>query len=251
MEPKDIAAITLSILAFGFSIVSFLIGYRRAREEQRRWIRQQLTETIDKITDSQLEGAKLMFGEARDNLPMQQTVNDILGQRTLALLHQAIYLTSLPLAIATEVDYNTIAFVSANYGDMAVAETNYHAAINASPNDSFRSGAIRSYAAFLFAQGRFDDGRRQFKDALALIKRSDDLAKMQRGFICQTWGMWEANCAAVPNQATEALDHARSEYTAIDNEAMRQSALARLGFAGGPQVPPMPQMFQPGATPGR
>jgi len=49
---------------------------------------------------------------------MQQSVDGILGQRTSSLLHQAVYLTTLAPALVTAVDYNTIAYVSANAGDL-------------------------------------------------------------------------------------------------------------------------------------
>ena len=72
METKDIATILLSALAVILSLVAFAVSYVRGQNEQRQAIRQQLTETTDKITETQLEYAKLMFGEAKDNLAMQQ-----------------------------------------------------------------------------------------------------------------------------------------------------------------------------------
>ena len=251
MEPKDIASIVLSTLAFALSATAFVVSYRRGQNDQRRAIREQLTDTTDKIAENQLEYVKLMFGDAKGNLPMQQAIDSILGQRTLSLLNQAVYLTTLKLAIPTAVDFNTIAMVSGSAGDLAMADTHYRKAIDAATNDSFRSNAIRSYAMFLFGQRRFEEGRQAFRDAAMLIKGGDNLARVQKGFIYQTWGWCEMNNANAPNQAAAAFENARGEFTGIDNEAIRQTVLARLEMAKGSPVPPTPQVLQRAEAPNR
>ncbi len=237
METKDLLTISLSTLALALSIVAFLVSYIRGRNEQRRDIRQQLTETTDKITDSQLEYARLMFGEAKDNLEMQQNIDNVLGQRIAGLLNQAVYLTNLVPSLVTAVDYNTIAMLSANAGDLVTAETHFLKSIRASPNDVTRSLAIRGYAAFLFAQRRFEEGRKMFRDAVTLIKGADNLARLQKGYIYSSWSWCELNQAHAPRQAADVFESAESEYSGIDNEAMRQTALARLQLAKGPSRP--------------
>jgi hypothetical protein len=248
METKDIATLVLSGLALCVSAVAFWVSYQRGQAEQLRAIRQQLTETTDKITETQLEYSRLMFGEAKDNIAMQQSVDGILGQRTSSLLHQAVYLTTLAPALVTAVDYNTIAYVSANAGDLVVAETNYVKAIQACLNESSRSAATRSYAVFLFSQRRFEEGRKAFRDAATLIKGADNMARMQKGVIYTSWGQCELNNASSRGQAADAFESASSEFMGIDNEVMRQNTLLRLDFAKGSQAPPVPSVLQHGVT---
>jgi len=243
METKDIATILLSALAVILSLVAFAVSYVRGQNEQRRAIRQQLTETTDKITETQLEYAKLMFGEAKDNLAMQQAIENIMGQRTGSLLNQAVYLTTQAPSLVTAVDYNTIAIISGNAGDLVLAETNFLKAIESSPVGFARSGMTRSYAGFLFAQRRFEEGRKAFRDAATMVTGADNLARMQKGVIYLSWGWCEQNNANAPKQAEGAFESANGEFSGIDNEAMRQAALARLEFAKGSQVPPSPQVL--------
>jgi tetratricopeptide (TPR) repeat protein len=201
-----------------------------------------------------LEHARLMSGEAKGNVAMQQQIDGILGQRISALLNQAVYLTRQAPSQVTAVDYNTIAYVSATAGNLVLAETNFLKAIETSPDDTSRSGALRSYAQFLFSQRRFEEGRKCFSDAATLVRGGDNMARMQRGFIYAAWSWNERNNANAPRQADDAYEKAQSEFSGIDNEPMRRNALMRLDLAKASPVPPQPTdprstTFRTGAPP--
>ncbi len=245
MELKDIVTISVSGLAVILSLIAFVVSYVRGQREQLRAIRQQLTETTDKIAETQLEFARLASGEAKDNVAMQQQIDSILSQRMLALLNQAVYLTNRAPAVVTEVDYNTIAVLSANNGDFVLADDHFRKAIQSCHNDFSRSSAMRSYGSFLFNQRRFEEGRNTFREAVTLIRGADNSARIQKGFIYAAWSWSEMNDAKAPRQAADAFENAQSEFAGIENEAMRQSALSRLELAKGSPMPPLPQVSSP------
>jgi hypothetical protein len=253
LEAKDFITIVISGGAALLSLVAFIISYRRGEREKQRAVRDQITATLDKITENMLENAKLQ-NDPTANVNYVQAAGSALAQRNSLLLNQAVYLSEISPQLVTYIDYNTIAWASANAGELTIAELNYQKGIQACPNDMMRALAVRSYASFLFSQRRFEEGREQFKRAVALVKGADNLARNTKGFAYQNWGWCELNNANAPRRAEEAFESARNEFNGIDNEGLRQNALAGLEAAKkrfGPPVSgtPIPSGFgSPGSS---
>jgi hypothetical protein len=230
LEAKDLIAIAISGAAAFLSLVAFVVSYRRGENEKQRAVRDQITATLDKITENILENARLR-NDPNANFEYVQVVGSALGQRNSFLLNQAVYLSEIVPQLVTYVDYNTMAWAAAAAGELTIAETNYRKAILACPNDRIRALATRSYGSFLFSQRRFEEGRDQFGQAASLIKGADNFARYTKGFVHQNWGWCELHNANSPKRAEEAFESARSEFSGIDIEAYRQSALAGLEMA--------------------
>lgn len=244
IEAKDFITIGISGAAAILSLVAFVLSYRRGEKEKQRAVRDQITATLDKITENMLENAKV-HNDPNASMKYLQVIGNMYAQRNSFLLNQAVYLSELVPALVTYIDYNTIAWAAATAGELTIAEMNYRKAIQACPNDTMRAFATRSYGNFLFSQRRFEEGRDKFKQAAALIKGADDFARHAKGWTYQNWGWCELNNANSPKRAEEAFESAKSEFNGIDNEAFRQNALASLEAAKQSPVPPGPRMSRP------
>jgi len=165
----------------------------------------------------------------------------IVGQNAF-LLQQATYLTDEVPDLVTAVEYNTIATATANAGDLISAEKYYKKAIEVSPNNYYRSLAIRSYAAYLFPQRRFEEARENFEKAISLLTGGDNLVRYTNGFTYQMWAWNESNNAASSKRAEELFESAINEFNGIDNETVRRDALNGLQAAKGSPSAPKPAL---------
>jgi len=251
LEAKDLIAIGISGAAAFLSLVAFIVSYRRGENEKQRAVRDQITATLDKIAENMLENAKLRTDPSA-NFNYIQVAGNVLGQRNSFLLNQAVYLSEISPELLTYIDYNTIGWAAAQAGELLIAEMNYRKAIRACPNGTIRALAIRSYGNFLFFQRRFEEGRDQFGQAASLINGADNFARHAKGFTYQNWGWCELHCANSPKRAEQAFESARSEFSGIDIEALRQKALVDLEGAKQapfPSGPPGPRTPRPPSTP--
>ena len=251
MDTKDIITVSLSVLAFLLSGSATIISLIRSKYEKQRAIKKEITETLGRIVSTALDSAKIYRETAQSDPNYFQAVSGILNQQNTFLLNQATYLAEQVPTLMTAVEYNTIASATASAGDLIAADRYYRKAIDAAPNGYFRALAMRSYACFLFSQQRFDAARGLFRKAIALVAGTGDFVHFTNGFSYQMWAWNELNMARSPQQADTYFESAASEFTAIDNEAVRRDALSRLQLvrAGDPAAHPLNRpAFQPQAS---
>lgn len=230
METKDIISLSLSIAAFGLSIYATITAQKKSIDERQRTLRGQLTDVLGKVTALQLEAAKLQH-EAKNDQEYLLTVRNVLGQQNGFLLDQAVFISGQIPTLVTTYELNTIALANAEAGNLLLAETYYKKAIDVAPNSLYKSQATRSYAAFLYPQGRLKEGREQFRKALDLIKGEDNLDRATNGYTYQMWALAESNFARSPEKANQYFESARKEYASIDVDFIRNMALASLDAA--------------------
>jgi tetratricopeptide (TPR) repeat protein len=227
-----------------------LTARRKSIDEGQRTIRGQLTDVLGKLTALQLEAAKLQH-EVKDDRDYLFYVNNVLGQQNGFLLDQAMYLSKQIPSLVTTYELNTIALANVNAGNLLQAEEFYVKAIEIAPSEIYEALSVRSYALFLYPQGRLQEGRQQFRRALDLIKGEDNHVRWQNGLTHQLWAVSELNFARSPERANEHFENARNEYASIDAEAIRNQAFASLDAARrspGSQ-PPMPNISLQTDTP--
>jgi len=225
---KEKIPLALSILAFALSLFATLTTERRAADEKRRTVRNQLTDVLARVTSLQLENAKLMH-EAKDDAFYRQSVNLALGQQNGFLLDQAFYLADQIPALVTTYEFNTIASASFSAGNVLATEKYHLKAIEVAHSDLYKAQATRSYASFLFTQRRFVEGRHQFNKALTLLKGGgDNLTRQTNGITYQMWGWNEQHLALGAQDAKNLYDKARAEFSGIDVEFLRGSLLQAL-----------------------
>ncbi len=231
METKDIFSMSISLLAFFLSLAATVISLVRSKHEKQRAIRKEITDTLGKIVATALESAKLFHDSAEKDPMYYQSVSSTLNQQNAFLLYQAMYLTDQVPDLVTAVEYNTIAAANANAGDLIAAEKYYRRAVEVSPNNYYRSLAIRSYASYLFPQRRFEEARENFSKSIALLNGGDDMARYTNGMTYQMWAWNEANNAASPKRAETLFESALNEFNGIGNETIRRNALNGLQAA--------------------
>ena len=173
MEFKDLASNGLALLALAFSIYATFKAEKNSREERKRTIRGQLTDVLGKLTSLNIDGAKLAH-EARGDKNYAEFIGSALSQQNGFLLDQADFLSEQIPALVTTYEFNTIALACVNAGDTMRAEKYHRRAIAVAPPGLYKSQATRSYALFLFGQGRPKEGRQHFRSGV--LARCDALA---------------------------------------------------------------------------
>lgn len=237
METKDLVSIVIAALAFMFSVMATTISLIRSKYEKQRIIRSQLSEILSQILSTNLENANLYQNVSQSDPMYFQTVSGILNQKAAFLLQQAMYLMNQIPGLVTEHEHNTVAVANANAGDLVMAEKHYSKAIEVSKTVYYRSLAMRSYAAHLFSQQKFEEGRKYFKKATTLLKGSDDYVRSANGSTYQMWGWYELNNANSEKRAQELFENAMNEFNEIDNKLVRDNAIKALEAAKQPKAP--------------
>lgn len=230
METKDLLSLVVALAAFCLSIYATLTAHRKSIDERQRTIRGQLTDVLGKLTALQLEAAKLQH-EVKSDRDYLFYVTNVLGQQNGFLLDQAMYLSEQIPSLVTTYELNTIAVANVNAGNLLQAERYYVRAIGVAPSDLYKALAVRSYAAFLYPQGRLQEGREQYRKALDLIKGEDNHVRWTNGITHQMWAVSELNFARSPERANEHFENARKEYASIDAEAVRNQGFLSLEVA--------------------
>jgi hypothetical protein len=170
----------------------------------------------------------LVDDKAPANPIYQQTRSAWLNQERTSLLQQAMYLVDQWPNMATAIDYNTVALVNVDANQPIIADGYFRKAISAAKGVVYQALARRSYAAFLFTQRSFQDGRQEYEQAVALLKGSDNVVRSMNALTFQMWAWSEANFAGSPTRAQELRESTLNEINGIDNASMREDTLSQL-----------------------
>lgn len=230
---KDKIALGVSFIALSLSIGSTIIGEKRALFEKERSLKAELSITLSKVMDLSKENAILIKDYMTDekNQSYFQLQSSNISQENTFLIQQAMYLASEIPGLVTPVELNTIASSNAQAGDLPMAEKYYLLAIEKTKEPYYTSLAIRSYAAFLFPQRRFEEGRAQYSNALTQLTGGDNFVRGVNGL---TYQMWACNELAIANNKTRAIElfkEAYNEFLGIDNIQWRGNMLGGLDSA--------------------
>jgi hypothetical protein len=190
------------------SVITLALTQVQRALDNRRIIRQQLTEVLSRITDMQIEGRK--SPEAMEYLGPALT-----AQARLA----AVLTDQLPPRLVSEIDYVSLA--SASF-DPIEARQYYEKAISVARTAYYRRLARRGYASFLFESGDYEAGASQFNAALNEVTQPGDEAHAMRLDLYRTWAWYEQQ-AGHAERAAENLRLAQDELGKIENLALRRS----------------------------
>lgn len=195
--------------------------------ERRLAIRSELTDLLSRIMRAQLDNTKLLKEHATDPVYMQ-AVSSTLSQENAFLLSEArLLIDQIPELVGT-VEYNTVAVALHNAFEPVSAEEYFRRSIEVARTPFERTSSQRSYAYFLFAQQRFDEGRALYEDAVGQAARGTSLAHQTDGYTLQSWAYNELTFAGDGARADELFARARAEYEAIGNPALRDQLLTGL-----------------------
>lgn len=93
MGAKDLATIIVSSMALLISLVAFILPYFQSKREDQRSSKNQLTDTLEHLTATLLESAKLAATGDLQNPGYRAAVEPILNQRCMYLFQQTVYLS--------------------------------------------------------------------------------------------------------------------------------------------------------------
>lgn len=223
----DFATATISALALAVSIVSAIYSFRLQRFESRRTTREHLNGTINELIKLIAEYSSALFvaQEARDYLYYQK-VGTITHTAT-ALSRQAVYLAEQQPDLVADVEYATIAQGLVLAGDSMLAGRFWQKAIESSTGEYYTIVNTRSYADYLFNQGRHEAGREHYQKALSIFGNEGDFQKFTNAYTHQMWMVSEAN-HRIWEEAEKHHNLARRIFESVASPSYRETGLAGL-----------------------
>lgn len=224
METKDYVTLGLSLSALIVSLVTlFLKG-----PENRRTIRNQLTDALSKLNAVNAEARKLSIEKAADrHTPEVNGMFSFFNDQRAFLVRQAVFLADQIPAHVSDIEYSLIARALGNAGDHVSALTYWSKSIAASKDTLQRAMRLRGFAAYHFEQGDVDSGRKCVKESVSLLAGDDDFRKHTVG---ETYLRW-ANLERDAGDALEfgrLMDCAREAFSSIKSKPLRAHGVAVL-----------------------
>lgn len=211
MSSNDTLTLILSCLALLVSVISAVISYRQARTESR----DQLNTLIQEIVRTQ--------SERHDSMTMTKIA--FLARQAAAIIEEEP-------AILTDVDYSVTANAFAFLGDSPRAHDYWQKSVTHSPTEFYRVVNQRGFASFLLWQGKHEQGRKLYQEALGVFDSVSDSNKYINGFTYQMWfnsEAWSFSLASAKAQAC--YNEAKNLFGSISSPHMRGKALQDLEMA--------------------
>jgi tetratricopeptide (TPR) repeat protein len=214
-------------IALAASTIAFLISIFAALQklsEYRLAIRKQLTDYISKLHELNIEQAKSKAPKKRDDYPehFERLVTD---QRRF-LARQAEYMARKITGLVTPYELMVIAISLDQIDDLALAEQYFQKALAKRLDQFERTIVLRQYARFLFRNGRLEEGRKKFSDAVA-----SGTGDTRRHIISvgDTWERWAQTESEFGDKkvCSGLLDTAEKEYSR--DVGVKQSLIRRMG----------------------
>ena len=234
MTTTDIISLSIAGLALfvslGSAIYTAIYG-SGGKYDQQRTLRNQLTDVLKQIFDTQLEQVKQYQDAVGKNPLYMQNITSVLSQQNAALLSQATYLADQIQELVTPVEYSTIAMASAQMGNYPRANLCAKRAVEMSKDNYFKAIASRIYANILFTQGEVERGRQYFNLAVSLLGGEDNLDYYTKGFTYQFWAVNEKTFAPSDNRGEKLFENARNEYKKISIQMVQDMAINELELA--------------------
>ena len=224
---EQLSSTIISALALAVSILSALYSFRLQRLDSRRSTRDQLSESINDLIRLNAENNTMWLvpPEQRDYSYYQKQGS--ITQTAVAIARQAVYLVEQQPGLATDIEYYTIAQGLVMAGDSAAADDYWKKAISAAPNSFYKIVNTRSYADFLFNQGKHETGRSLYQNALAMVDNDTDHNKYTNGFTYQMWMVSESN-HRFWEEADGNYNRGRRIFESISNPYLKEGALAAI-----------------------
>lgn len=202
MENKDIITLSISVCAFALSAFATIYSFLKAVENRKRTIRDLLTNVLDKLITTQINTLDLL-NKNEENKIFTLRADALAMQKVGFLLEQAIFLSKqIPNHIQI-FELNTLACICQDLGRFQEAEEYAHIAINKSRTPLETALTKGAFASLLFLTARHDEGRKEYREAIALIQDRDNQSLKTRGNIFFNWAQCESDYAGSTENAHE------------------------------------------------
>ena len=223
----EVLTLIVSLIALAVSIVSTIYSFRLQSLDSERTTREQLNSVISELIKINAENNAMSQVPiaTRDFAYYQKT--STITQVATALSRQAVYLVKQQKGIVTDVEYVSIAQGLVLSSDIQLADKFYLESIKSAPSKFFKVTNTRMYAGFLFSQGRHEQGRDFYQDALGELNNDTDFNKYTNGYTYHTWmasegsnGFWE--------EAEEKYYKAKRLFGSISNPFIKDNSITYL-----------------------
>jgi len=232
METKDYITLTISTLAFIVSVISSVIAMSRQKGQIRTTIREQFSRIVQELITTLADNSVLQSEPLNERDGLFYSKSSSFSHKLSSLARQASALIALEPMIAFDVELSAVAQALNIVGDMPQADNFFQQAIKASPSDFYKIINLRMYAEFLFQQGKHQQGRKVFEDALGIFDNNSDFNKAANGYTYQVWFISEVwNIPSPHGQAEECYKNARGLMESISSSTYRMNLLQSLETA--------------------
>jgi tetratricopeptide (TPR) repeat protein len=227
MESRDYIAIGAAVISTCSLTVSY-ITWRQKSSEAERTVRNQITDTIAKLDAVFAEWDKLIFENAdKASDPYFVGRRSFLNGQKRFLARQALYLMGYSSDLVTDFEYNRVADAFCSIGDFDQANELYQKSIEAAKTSYYKSICTRAYARCLFGQGKVDEGRKRFQEAVDLVQAHSDVKRFHTAETYQRWAIVEAD-AHNWEESSKRIEQAREMYLMITSKRQQDEGLASL-----------------------
>lgn len=220
LDNKDLIIISISFASFCISLITYL----QKNSEGKISLRKQMTDTMEKLTDLNIEVDKSSIESEKSKYP-QRYVALINDQRRF-LIRQAIYISKKIGNYVSPFEYLLIAGVCD--GLSMVDESEYYFKVAIKKSRGFEKGfAERQYGRFLFRQNREVEGRVHFGKCFHHFSGSTNGAIFARAESYERWAKVEDE-HGYSRDAADLLESAIDEYGKMTQVYRRDSNIRRV-----------------------
>jgi tetratricopeptide (TPR) repeat protein len=224
METKDYLTLAVSVSAFVVSLVTLLLK----GPENRRIIRNQLTDIIGKLNAVQAEARKLSMEKEQERFnPHVNALFAFFNDQRVFLVWQASFLIRQIPKDVSDIEYALIARAFDAIGDQSQADRYWNKCIQSSQGEYYRSMNLRGYASYLFAQGSFEDGRKKFEESVSSLTGDSDRMRHAKGETYLRWALIEREFGFGP-EADTLLAKAKATFESLGHKVLKHHGLSIL-----------------------
>ena len=222
----NIMNLILSSCAFLLSASALLFNVVFNLKERKRNIRRTLTDTLNAVARINVEIANLKEDE-KGIRPEKADLRRNYDFQRSTLMTEVEFLLSEKPEIITATDCALAAFTYNELRDFKKTGHYWQEAVARSQNPEQKQVHLRDYAAFLFRQGKVEEGRSFFNRALDVeLKISDDHFAEQ----IETYLLWATSeyCYGYEKEFRREIDAALKLYGKIKNRIRSAEMKARI-----------------------
>jgi len=228
-----------SLLALGFSIVTFLISQYGSSLQDIRSKQDALRKLLTDVVAGQLE-TQDQLSSISDPLKRVQ-VSSMLNNKRVIWLDAAESLVDQLGTHVSSSEYQTLAQQKWSDSEFEKAKRYYVKSLDAARDRFARNVALRSLGAFFLQtppMRNLDQGREYFEQAVSILgKPTDDYSNYMMGFTYESWGYGD-QFNGLQNERAEHMKRARDYYSMMSPaNPLRNYALSNLA-ASNPDLTP-------------
>jgi tetratricopeptide (TPR) repeat protein len=226
------AIILISLLALVVSVATVVISIRKDERNNRAVIRQQMNALVLEMTAVVVEAHTMTAmpvttAQERDR---RTFTGMLVVQKAFPLSMQAVSLINQAPEIMTASDFMMAGDVSRVASNWSIANQCYEIAVRRTRYSFslYKVSCRRGYAKILSEQGRHDEARELYREALGVQESTHDIYRHMNGYTYATWYISELQDEGDRKLANYLYLEAEKLYNEIINPNIRRDSLQLL-----------------------